>query len=289
MLFGSVTAASRCRDYILTAKGDKQADVRPSSILLYLIEALPHPGPNCHDQATDVLYAVVYPQNAAVLAAAFWRLSGTGLSSRQAEDCLRKQVDLRPMPFDLFRTRPSPIALHPVYDALRSRIAGLVERTVPTLPRPNNVTNSDVFLYPSGMSSIYHVHQLLLKWRAGETAILGFSYELTIKMMETYGPGLHFYSLGTDADLDQLASHLEQIPPEGRKVQAIWCECPSNPLLRTVNFRRVRQLANKHNLVVVVDETIGSFANVDVLDVADIVISSLTKSFNGYGDVLAGR
>lgn len=289
MLFSSGTAASRCRDYILTLKGDKEADVSPSSVLLYLIEVLSHPGHNSYDQANDVLYAVAHPKSAAVLAATFWRLTGTGLSSRQAEDCLRKHVDLQPMQLDLSRTRPSPITLHPVYNALLSRIAGLVERTVPTVPRPSKVTNSDVFLYPSGMSSIYHVHQLLLNWRAGETTILGFSYELTIKMMETYGPELHFYSFGTDGELDQLASYLEQTPPEVHKMQAIWCECPSNPLLRTVNLRRVRQLAKKHDLVVVVDETIGGFANVDVLDVADIVISSLTKTFNGYGDVLAGR
>lgn len=37
-----------------------------------------------------------------------------------------------------------------------------------------------------------------------------------------------------------------------------------------------------------IDDTIGSFANIDVLPVADFVISSLTKSFSGYADVIAG-
>lgn len=38
----------------------------------------------------------------------------------------------------------------------------------------------------------------------------------------------------------------------------------------------------------VIDDTIGSFANVDVLPAADALITSLTKSFSGYSDVMGG-
>lgn len=72
-------------------------------------------------------------------------------------------------------------------------------------------------------------------------------------------------------------------------MQAIWCECPSNPLLRTVDLQRLRQLANQHEILVVVDDSIASFANVNLLDVADIIVSSLSKYFSGYADVMAGR
>ena len=54
-------------------------------------------------------------------------------------------------------------------------------------------------------------------------------------------------------------------------------------------MNRVRRLADQHDFLLVVDDTIGSFANVDVLDVADIVVTSLSKNFNGSADVLAGR
>jgi cystathionine gamma-synthase len=40
--------------------------------------------------------------------------------------------------------------------------------------------------------------------------------------------------------------------------------------------------------LLVVDETIGSFCNIDVLPVADVVITSLTKSFSGYANVMGG-
>ena len=38
----------------------------------------------------------------------------------------------------------------------------------------------------------------------------------------------------------------------------------------------------------VVDDTVSGFANVDVLSVADVVCSSLTKFFSGVGDVAGG-
>ncbi|KAA8641697.1 uncharacterized protein ATNIH1004_011833 [Aspergillus tanneri] len=59
-------------------------------------------------------------------------------------------------------------------------------------------------------------------------------------------------------------------------------------MLRTSNLKRVRKLANQYDFTFVVDDTIGSFANVDVIDVADIVVTSLSKYFNGFADVLAG-
>ncbi len=40
--------------------------------------------------------------------------------------------------------------------------------------------------------------------------------------------------------------------------------------------------------MLVVDDTIGGFANVDVLQYSDMVLTSLTKSFNGRSNVLGG-
>lgn len=179
--------------------------------------------------------------------------------------------------------------IHPVYQTVCTRIAYLMERAPTGNPRSLALKPSDVFLYPSGMSAIYHVHQMLLKWRGLESVVLGFPYELTIKMMETYGPSFKFYSAGTDEQIDEFEIYLESKARAGSMIQAVWCECPSNPLLYTVDLGRIRRLANKYGFIVVVDETIGSFANIDVLGVADIVVTSLSKSFNGYADLLAGR
>lgn len=45
---------------------------------------------------------------------------------------------------------------------------------------------------------------------------------------------------------------------------------------------------DKFSFPVFIDDTIGSFANVDVLPYADLLITSLTKSFSGYADVMGG-
>ena len=119
--------------------------------------------------------------------------------------------------------------------------------------------------------------------------MLGFPYELSIKMIETLRPPYRFFSFGTDSEIDELEELLRAKADKGENIQAVWCECPNNPMLRTVDMNRVRRLADQHDFLLVVDDTIGSFANVDVLDVADIVVTSLSKNFNGSADVLAGR
>ncbi len=50
-----------------------------------------------------------------------------------------------------------------------------------------------------------------------------------------------------------------------------------------------RQLADQYGFVIVVDETIGNFINVEVAAVADVVVSSLTKIFSGDANVMGGR
>lgn len=72
-------------------------------------------------------------------------------------------------------------------------------------------------------------------------------------------------------------------------VLALFTEFPSNPLLRSANLPRLRALADQYDFLLVVDETVGNFVNVDVLPFADIVVSSLTKVFSGASNVMGGR
>lgn len=100
------------------------------------------------------------------------------------------------------------------------------------------------------------------------------------------------YSSNSSNDIDELEQYLVQKASDQTteaKLQAIWCECPSNPLLWTPDLQKIRRLADQYDLAVMVDDTIGSSANVDVLSAADVVVTSLTKSFSGFADVMAGR
>ena len=55
------------------------------------------------------------------------------------------------------------------------------------------------------------------------------------------------------------------------------------------NLRRLRELADQYDFLIVIDETIGNFANVGVLPYADVVVSSLSKIFSGAVNVMGGR
>ncbi|KAG9600011.1 PLP-dependent transferase, partial [Aureobasidium melanogenum] len=92
------------------------------------------------------------------------------------------------------------------------------------------------------------------------------------------------YGNGSQEDLDDLEKRLES----GERFLSFFTEFPSNPLLRCPDLQRIRQLANKYDFAVVIDETIGNFLNVHVLPYADVVVSSLTKVFSGDSNVMGG-
>lgn len=291
MLLSGSQAAISCKQYILSLSHLKDRLNFTNSIQIYSVEFM---ASLCRDHHSSgpVLYAVIYPRELSQDFSEFWQRAGPGASSRLAQQCLKYGLGPRirawaPGPENAMQR--SSEDLHPVYQQIRSRISGYFQRSTDNPQITRQVSPSDVFLYGSGMAAIYHVHQSLLSWRSGESISTGLLYEPTYRILQTYGPGLRAYKLGIDGDLDDLAAYLEAGPEDCPTVQAIWCECPSNPLLRTVDLQRLRQLANQHEILVVVDDSIASFANVNLLDVADIIVSSLSKYFSGYADVMAGR
>jgi cystathionine beta-lyase/cystathionine gamma-synthase len=119
-----------------------------------------------------------------------------------------------------------------------------------------------------------------------------FPYTDTLKVLQKWGPGAHFFGNGLDADIDTLETLLEsESKSDSSKppILSLFTEFPSNPLLRSANLPRLRALADKYEFLLVVDETIGNFINVEVLPYADIVVSSLTKVFSGASNVMGGR
>ena len=48
-------------------------------------------------------------------------------------------------------------------------------------------------------------------------------------------------------------------------------------------------MADKYDFLIIIDETIGNFVNVEVLPYADVVVSSLSKVFSGASNVMGGR
>ncbi|EXJ95692.1 cystathionine gamma-synthase [Capronia coronata CBS 617.96] len=156
--------------------------------------------------------------------------------------------------------------------------------------RQRGLSEDDVYLYPCGMSSIFNTHRILLAHAEAKgeeprrSICFGFPYIDTLKILEKWGPGCQFYGFGSSACLDDLQKRLEG----GERFLALYTEFPSNPLLNAPDLIRIRQLADKYGFAVVVDETVGSFINIDVLSHADVVVSSLTKVFSGDSNVMGG-
>lgn len=151
---------------------------------------------------------------------------------------------------------------------------------------PQDCTACDnVYLFSGGMNAIFHTHRALLDCRGALKSVsFGFPYVDTLKVLQKFGPGCFFFGFASDADLQKL----EDLLRGGEKILALFCEFPGNPLLVSPDLRKIRALADEFDFAVVVDETIGTFANVDVLQFADVVVSSLTKIFSGESNVMGG-
>lgn len=178
--------------------------------------------------------------------------------------------------------------------AVRRRIAGVLTADVDlnvALEKSSaggrmvGLTEDEVFLFPSGMSSIFNAHQILLSVREPMRSIcFGFPYVDTLKILEKWGPGCLFYGQGSSEELDDLECRLKN----GERFLSLFTEFPGNPLLKSPDLQRIRSLADEYDFAVVVDETVGNFLNINVLPYADIVVSSLTKIFSGDSNVMGG-
>ncbi|KAH6917798.1 cystathionine gamma-synthase [Coprinopsis sp. MPI-PUGE-AT-0042] len=191
--------------------------------------------------------------------------------------------------------------------ALKRRIAGVLLCDVPDCQGQagqedlavgpstrgvKDVSDGDVYLYPTGMCAIWNSHQLALDALGpAKSVCFSFPYTDTLKVLEKWGPGCHFFGNGLDSDIDELEKLLEaevSSNPGSRPVLALITEFPSNPLLRSADLPRLRQLADKYDFLIIIDETVGNLVNVKVLQYADIVVSSLTKVFSGESNVMGG-
>jgi cystathionine gamma-lyase len=87
-------------------------------------------------------------------------------------------------------------------------------------------------------------------------------------------------------DCCDLGSVERAIRPDTRM---LWLESPTNPLLRIQDLRGAIELARRHNLLTVVDNTFASPYFQRPLEFGcDIVMHSATKYLGGHSDVLGG-
>lgn len=242
------------------------------------------------------LYCVVYPLLKTPGVVGVWQNTGTGVSSRTAEELLKyMDSDFKIVEWsgdiDDIKQLPSPTYLPEcgAHGKLRKRIVDLLHRQ-PLAPDKVKVTESDVYLYPTGMAAIYRLNDVLVHRDPGTILVIGSIFHNTYHLFEE-GPGgmQHFgAATATSGVLEKVEAYLSRHYGQGKTVSYLYIEFPSNPILVSADLLGLRTLADKYSFPIVVDDTIASFANVDVLSVADLLMTSLTKSFSGYADVMGG-
>lgn len=291
-VYPSYKVARRCRDYM------KQHD---ASIDNLRILQLSTPRPTSQDESVvrrDVRFAVLFvPEDKYALAKSYWQHSGEGISSRMGEYILHelsqggasaRSTDLSDEHSDFIEERfGRNLDLSFGDEAkliLQRRIAAQLLRANPGL----GLAQHDVYLYPTGMAAIFNSFQVVLGTLGLEvkqkSVCFGFPYVDTLNILKKFGPGVHFYGFGDDDSLLEL----EHFLASGNRILSFYCECPSNPLLKTPNLAKIRQLADQFDFPVVVDDTVGNSCNINTLQYADIVVSSLTKIFSGDSNVMGG-
>ena len=138
-----------------------------------------------------------------------------------------------------------------------------------------------ISLHPSGMAALHRALELVCDAKPTRPVLqIGFPYVDVLKLPQVVFAGAE---LLLDDRAASVQSTLDALQPA-----AVVVELPSNPLLRCVDLAEISELAHQRNIPVIADDTIGSGLNVDALPHVDMVFSSLTKSFAGRGDVLAG-
>ncbi|KAH7178207.1 pyridoxal phosphate-dependent transferase [Fusarium sp. MPI-SDFR-AT-0072] len=226
-----------------------------------------------------------------------WVNLGTGITTRHAEYCLKHFDELiSTSPAAEFNTVATEKPSHDPYseewiqrgardlEDLKAYIASLATSETPGL---KDVKAKDVFVFPNGMNAIYNAAEAIaINNPKSSVVAFGWIYPETINNL-CRGNWKHVepFKLGSEEDLDRLASMLD---PNHKQILAVFCELPSNIKFTSPNLKRIRALAEHYDLIVVCDETVGNFVNVDVLPYVDIITTSLTKMFSGAANVTGG-
>lgn len=190
----------------------------------------------------------------------YWQHAGEVISSRGAEMALRGE-----------RVTCTPTtARHQILNRL-AELRGCSEK--------------DLWIFPCGMAAIAAVWRAIRRHDPDCASVqFGFPYVDTLKIQQRFEPAAyHFYPIGNGADIEALRTLLKS-----KTISAVFCESPTNPLLTTPDLVTLRSLADEYGFVLVIDDTLAACINQNVLPYADVVVTSLTKYFSGYGDVLAG-
>ncbi len=188
----------------------------------------------------------------------FWQHSGLGASSREGAISLG------------IEDAPPKTLVDNSYSKIINRISKFTQTGAEFI----NLTSSGMSAFHTALEIIYTI------FPKKPTLQIGFPYVDVLKLPMKIFYGAH---LITEEISEDLESTIKRIDPS-----ALIIELPSNPMLKCANIKKIAKIANKLNVPIITDDTIGSNLNINSLLNSDMVFTSLTKIFSGSGDILAG-
>jgi cystathionine gamma-lyase/cystathionine beta-lyase len=138
------------------------------------------------------------------------------------------------------------------------------------------------FAFATGMAAEATVMHLL---EAGSHVIsgddvYGGTYRLFQNVMQNFGLEFTFLRMDNRERIE------DAIKPNTR---ILWLETPSNPLLNIVDIEMAVDIAKKHNILTVIDNTFATPYFLRPIEYGvDLVVHSTTKYLNGHCDVIGG-
>jgi len=165
-----------------------------------------------------------------------------------------------------------------IYTRIGNPTIGALEEVIAKL---ENGYNSVVV--SSGMAAVNTVYMSFLK--SGDHMISSDAvYGPSRVVMEKYWANFGVES--TYVDTCDLKNIEKAIQPN---TKMLYLETPANPTIAITDIKAASELAHKHNIIVVVDNTFCSPILQKPLDLgADVVLHSMTKFLNGHADIVAG-
>ncbi len=139
----------------------------------------------------------------------------------------------------------------------------------------------DAFALSTGMAAITLLMEI---FKPGDHLIVDSDlYGGTIRLFDNVSlkNGINFTR--ANCSVDDIESLIKA------KTRAIYIETPTNPMMNVTDIAAISQIAKRHNLLLIVDNTFMSPYFQTPLDLgADVVIHSGTKFLAGHNDTLAG-
>ncbi|QKY68483.1 bifunctional cystathionine gamma-lyase/homocysteine desulfhydrase [Lentibacillus sp. CBA3610] len=138
------------------------------------------------------------------------------------------------------------------------------------------------FAFGSGMAAITSVMML---FEAGDHVVMtddvyGGTYRLMTNVLNRFNLSHSYVDTSYPDDVEAAIQE---------NTKALFIETPTNPLLKITDIAKMKEIAKKHNLLLIVDNTFATPYWQQPLNLgADIVLHSATKYIGGHSDVVAG-